>query len=101
MDKSEEDRALSIVLHDEKTGDAVRIEVSKESGMAGLSGRGDLLNWFCLQVPQFMGVFDNSLPDGRHIHVRVSDTEKRKYTVGSLDNLSLPDPTTLRHGGDG
>ena len=86
---------LSIVLTDEKTNESVRIQVGND-GLAALTGRGDLLNWFCDQIPHFKGLLGDSLPEGRVIYVRVADLKYNRYTPTALGNgLSEAAPALL------
>jgi hypothetical protein len=75
--------ALSILLTDEKTGESVRVEIAKENGSGWLAGSGELLNWFCEQVPQFRGMLGDSLPDGRHIYALQGDRKLQNYAVST------------------
>lgn len=71
--------AVSIALIDEKTGDGVRVMIDKKTGRAGMAGRGELLNWFCDQMPHFRGLLGNSLPNGRYIYARIPNTQLDEY----------------------
>ena len=85
---------MSVLLTDELTNESVRVEIV-EGGIAGVTGRGNVLNWFCEQLPHFRDLMADSLPYSRDVYVRVSDTENdggsslgRHYRIGESAALS-------------
>lgn len=92
---------LSVILTDEKRNESVRVLIS-DDGMAAVTGRGDLLNWFCEQIPHFRGLYGDSLPDGRSVYVHMSNAKDNRYTPVTLGHgIGLPAPSLLRQTRDG
>lgn len=79
---------LSIILTDEVRNESVRVEIDEDT--ASVTGRGDVLNWFCEQVPHFRGLFGGeSLPEGAKVYVRVRDVDNNPDASPRLYRASL------------
>jgi hypothetical protein len=84
------DIAESLLFTDEKSGEYVRVEIT-HSGHAGVTGSGELLNYFADQSPHLRNLLGDSLPKGRSVHMRISDVQGDvRFAVSSLMGAGEP-----------
>ena len=82
--------AAAFQFMDLVTRDGVIVQIG-QSGRASIIGSGELLNWFCDQVPHFRGILGDSLPDGRYIYVPSQEANGKTFsTIGAPEHVSLP-----------
>ena len=85
-------RLLSILLTNELTRESVRVEILP-GGHAGVTGRGDVLNWFAEQVPHFNGLLERLMREAPVLYVPVGDAQNNESTGRLLFRAGSPATT--------